>query len=111
MWLMRSGWQFLKRPKMQHNKISLSQLREEQLLKMANRNTLVRFVVLMNEYHATADRYYPSVAVRDEYQGRLRKEIIRLSKIISRGYGSMAKSWMANRQTWIDAIDTIHINR
>lgn len=94
---------------MQHNKIALSKVREDVLLRKANKNPLIKFVLLMNEFHSTKDRYYPSEDIRSEYRMRLEKEIRWLSKRIPQGYACNTKLWLKNKQVWLEAIDSIHV--
>lgn len=94
---------------MNHNKAALSEVREMSMIRRAQKDPLIKFILLMNEYHAIELAYFPSEERRIQYRKDIKDELYITVRKIPKQYGKRIKTWITSPSAWKEEIDSIHV--
>lgn len=95
---------------MQYNRDMLSNVRQQQEIRKANKNVVVKFTFLMNELHSCEQRYFPSKEKKAERIAELTKAINEIRGKLPKNIRAMIGIWLNDRDAWLSSVDSIHFN-
>lgn len=94
---------------MNYNRDMVSMAKDSRLLSKANRNATVKMILLLNEYHACDQRYFPKEEKRKEMKEAIENELKKLNKKLPPNMTGMMYIWLKDPSSWREAVDSIHI--
>mgnify|MGYP001133752339 CR=1 FL=1 len=94
---------------MQYNRGMIGLSREGKILRKAERNPTAAMVLLMNEYHSSDLRYFPTENDRKEHKSKVEDELKKLNRRLPSNLSGMMYVWMNNASLWREAVENIHI--